>query len=314
MIDRLLTHLGKIPAGLMLIPMLLGALVNTFCPAALEIGSFTTAVFSGSAAATFMGLQLLCLGSRLQVKTLVRAFVNGGILLGARVLTGVLLVALYRFVFQGDVLFGVCIITAICASTNTNGSIYISLCNLQDRPDAVVASPIITLNNGPMLPLLLLGVAGYVSVDVVSIFAMLFPILLGVLLGNVSKKAAQFLDSGVLLLMPFIGFTLGAGIDLKAAVSAGATGVVLALVAMVLACAVAMLADRFLCKGNGGVGMASCATGANAVAVPAALALTDPTWAPYVADATAQLATCAVVSAMAIPVLTMWWHKKHLKS
>ena len=36
----------RIPGGLMLIPLILGSLIGTFAPGTLEIGSFTTALFS----------------------------------------------------------------------------------------------------------------------------------------------------------------------------------------------------------------------------------------------------------------------------
>ena len=39
----------KVPAGLMLIPLALGVLVNTFAPDALQIGGFTTALFKQGA-------------------------------------------------------------------------------------------------------------------------------------------------------------------------------------------------------------------------------------------------------------------------
>ena len=41
----------RIPGGLMLIPLALGVLVNTFAPDALGIGSFTTALFKEGAVA-----------------------------------------------------------------------------------------------------------------------------------------------------------------------------------------------------------------------------------------------------------------------
>ena len=43
--DNLLYKLGKIPGALMILPLFLGALINTFAPAILNIGSFTTALF-----------------------------------------------------------------------------------------------------------------------------------------------------------------------------------------------------------------------------------------------------------------------------
>ena len=54
----ILKTLQKIPAGLMVVPLLIGAALNTFCPDALKIGSFTTALFSSAGTATVVGLQI----------------------------------------------------------------------------------------------------------------------------------------------------------------------------------------------------------------------------------------------------------------
>lgn len=309
--DKILKWCGKVPAGLMLIPLVLGALVHTFCPAVLEIGSFTTAVFSHEGHATLVGLQLLCLGSWVQVKAIGRAFGHGGALLGARVLGAVLALLLFRYVLGTNVVLGVCVLTVICAISNTNGSIYMSLCHVLEAPEAVVATPILALTNGPMLPLLLLGVGGFVTVTPTSVAAMVVPMALGMILGNISQKCADFLKHGVNLLLPFIGFSLGAGIDLLQVLQAGLSGLVLSVVILVAGCLLLVIAHRACCKGDGAVGIAAGATGGNGVAVPAAMALADPTWEPFVATATAQIATCAIVSAIFIPILALWWHKKH---
>lgn len=41
----LLDTMNKIPGGIMLVPLFIGVLFNTFAPAALDIGSFTTALY-----------------------------------------------------------------------------------------------------------------------------------------------------------------------------------------------------------------------------------------------------------------------------
>ena len=85
----ILKLLKKVPAGLVRIPMFIGIIIHTFCPGILEIGSFTTATFSNTAAATFMGMQLLCLGSQMQLRGLRAAAKRGGILLFSKVLLGI---------------------------------------------------------------------------------------------------------------------------------------------------------------------------------------------------------------------------------
>ena len=45
----IMRFLKKIPAGMMVVPMLLGAIINTFLPEVTNIGSFTTAVFTSAA-------------------------------------------------------------------------------------------------------------------------------------------------------------------------------------------------------------------------------------------------------------------------
>ena len=52
----IMRFLKKIPAGMMVVPMLLGAIINTFLPEVTNIGSFTTAVFTSAGANTAIGI------------------------------------------------------------------------------------------------------------------------------------------------------------------------------------------------------------------------------------------------------------------
>mgnify|MGYP000240687446 FL=1 len=73
----IMRFLKKIPAGMMVVPMLLGAIINTFLPEVTNIGSFTTAVFTSAGANTAIGIQLFCLGTTLRSGTW------GGVVSGA---------------------------------------------------------------------------------------------------------------------------------------------------------------------------------------------------------------------------------------
>lgn len=55
----IMNFLKKVPAGMMIVPLLIGAILNTFCSSVLQVGSLTTATFSNAGAATAMGIQLV---------------------------------------------------------------------------------------------------------------------------------------------------------------------------------------------------------------------------------------------------------------
>lgn len=47
----IMDFLKKVPAGMMIVPMFISAIFNTFFADALQIGSFTTAVFTSAGSA-----------------------------------------------------------------------------------------------------------------------------------------------------------------------------------------------------------------------------------------------------------------------
>lgn len=303
-------YLQKVPAGLMIIPLFMGALVNTFCSPILEIGSYTTAAFSNAGAATVMGIQLVCLGSRLQMHEIGIVAKRGSILLIAKLVAGFAAALLVGRLLNTMEFWGMSLLAIVCAISNTNGSIYLSLMSLYGDEKDATAVPIITINNGPLFPILILGTVGMASFSWIAVLAALLPIVIGMIVGNISKEARDFLNPGVTLLLPFIGFTLGAGIDLRAIWSAGMAGLLLSLVVLLFGGGISYVFDRFLGKRPGYAAIATNAVGANAVAVPAVIGMIDVTWQPYVSIATIQIAAAVVVTALFIPILTKYVSKQ----
>lgn len=302
--------LNKVPAGLMIIPMFVGIIIHSFCPGILEIGSFTTAVFSGEGAITIMGVQLLCLGSQLRMKELGLVARRSAALLVSKFLLGFLGILLIGSLAGREGIFGISLLALVCSITNINGSIYLSLtAACGDEADAAVVGPL-SLTNGPFLTLLVFGVSGTASFSPVSLIATVMPLILGILAGNISKTIREFLKPGIQLLLPFIGFTLGAGIDLKNVSGAGTEGILLSIIVLGIGGAFTFLCDRLIAGRPGYAALAASATGANAIGVPAAIALADPAWQPYVETAAAQIAAVVVITAIAVPMITGIFVKK----
>ena len=84
----IMRFLKKIPAGMMVVPMLLGAIINTFIPEVTNIGSFTTAVFTSAGANTAIGIQLFCLGTTLRFREMGGVVKRGGVLLISKFVIG----------------------------------------------------------------------------------------------------------------------------------------------------------------------------------------------------------------------------------
>lgn len=301
--------LKKIPAGLMVIPMFGGILLWTFSPQFFQLGSFTTEAFSNDASATIMGLQLFCLGSQIQLRDLKAVARRGGALLAAKFVLGILVVLFGSMMFGKDGIFGISLLAMVCVITNVNGSIYLSLVSQYGDEQDGATVPIVSLTNGPLLALVLLGISGVGQVSVFSFAGMVLPIAVGMILGNKSKEIKGFLEPGVKLLVPFVGFTLGAGIDLSVILQAGFQGILLSIFTIMAGCLVTLFFDKWFAKRPGYAGLASCATGANAVAVPAAVATIDYSFQSYVPEATAQIAAVVVICSIMIPVIVDFYEK-----
>ena len=74
--DNFLYKLGRIPGALMILPLFLGALINTFAPAILNIGSFTTALFKNGVP-VLIGLFFMCIGAQIQLRAALPAVEKG---------------------------------------------------------------------------------------------------------------------------------------------------------------------------------------------------------------------------------------------
>ena len=305
----ILKVLKKVPAGLMLVPLLLCAVIHTFFPAFFEFGLIGHA-FGGTATNTLLGLFLIIVGSSLRLNNLGQILRRGGVLLLAKFAVGALLGVLFTRIFGTSGFLGISSLALICAVTSTNGTLYYGVAqDLGDEID-VAAIGILIINNSPFLTMLVLGVSGLASFDFKALFSMLLPLLIGMVLGNLDRSFADFLSTANPVLTVFLGAAIGAGINLKDILLGGFSGILLGLIILLVSGPLVVLCDRIFNRRPGYAGWAVCATAGNTVAIPAAVALADPTFQPFVANATAQVAASMILTTVLVPVIAAWWGKK----
>lgn len=307
---KLMQTINKIPAGLMIVPLFIGILINTFCPQILQIGSFTTATFTKVGAASFMGVQLVAIGTMLKVKETPEVIKRGGVLLLAKFMAGGALGYLANFLFGPSGFFGLTALALIAGITSANGSMYTALMTTYgDKIDCSTVS-VLTFKDGPFLTLLALGASGLINLPVEALLATIIPLLLGMLLGNLDDEFTKFFSPAVAIMIPFVGLTLGGSINLLDIARGGMPGILLGLLTVFIAGPFVVFCDRKFSKRSGYAGVAISTVAGNAIATPAIVGLIDPSWKPYVAVATTQIAAAVVFTAIVVPLLTSFWVKK----
>ncbi|MDR7869814.1 MAG: 2-keto-3-deoxygluconate permease [Tissierellaceae bacterium] len=305
---KILKSVQKVPGGLMVIPLLLGALINTVAPQALEIGGFTTALFKNSATA-LIALFVLCNGAQINVRQAGLPVYKGIVLTATKFIIGAAIGWFVGKTWGNAGVLGLTPMALVGSLTNSNGGLYAALAGQYGDSTDVGAISILSLNDGPFFTMLAFGITGLANIPFMALIAVLVPIVIGFILGNLDEDLREFLNKGTVLLIPFFAFPLGAALDFRTIIQAGAPGLVLGVLVSVLTGLGGYFAMTFFGGKPRAVGAAIGTTAGNAVGTPAALALADPSLQAYVASSTAQIAAAVIVTAILCPLIVSFLDK-----
>lgn len=300
---NILDRVQKIPGGMMVVPMAIAAIINTLIPSVLQIGNPLTATFTSKGTMCVVGMMLVFTGIQIKPKQIILCLRRGGILSGIKVVIGIALGILIMKFFGLDGIFGISTLAWVACLTSCNPGLYIALMN--DYGDEIDRVNYVLLNviGLPFIPVCILGFANGNGLDYKSIIATLVPLIVGMLLGCLDPKIRGFSKDGVAVLIPFMGFCLGANINLGLAIYSIGKGMLLFVVYMVCNFIPLYLIDTKVLKQRGHSSAAiSCVAGL-AMTVPSLMAESDKSYLQYVNEATAQLAFVVVISAIVTPWL-----------
>ncbi|WP_456268975.1 2-keto-3-deoxygluconate permease [Kushneria sp. AK178] len=317
---NILGAIERVPGGIMIVPLLMGATVNTFFPGMLEIGGFTQALFKDGALA-IIGAFLFCMGAQIPIRATGPILEKGFAILLGKLFAGVLIALIAAFLMPSGTLFALTPLAIVAAMTNSNSGLYVALTEQFGNTTDKGAVSVISLNDGPFLTMVVLGAAGLASIPLLTFIGVVTPVILGFILGNLDENLRRFLAPGQRILIPFFAFPLGAGIDFKTLIEAGLPGVLLGLLTLVVSGGGAMLLLHLVhrirrrppARRNLISGACESSTAGAAVATPAVVVAVDPAYRAIEAAATAQIAGSVVTTALLTPVMALMVYRWQMK-
>ena len=300
----ILKTVKRVPAGLMIVPLALGAVFATFFPQALEIGVPFSAAFSSKGTMCLIGLILFFSGSQFKPSQIKITLKRGGTLALAKLVLGVGFGALYCLLFGKEGVFGFPSVTVVVALTSLLPAIYIGLMDSYGDEIDRASYGILNLISIPAVPICVLSFSNSGGLNYMALLASIIPFLLGMLLGNLDPEIrALFAPAGTIIL-PFLGFCLGGSINLTSVVYAFGEGLTLTVLYFLCNNLPLLLIEKKLLKQRGHASSGFCGIAAMSLAIPAMLAELDSSYLPYVDVATAQIASAVVFTNILTPIIT----------
>lgn len=301
----------RIPGGLMLVPLLLGAVLHTSWPGVGPyFGSFTQGLITGIV--PILAVWLFCLGAAIPLRATSTLLRKSGTLILTKIGTAWLVaVLLVQLLPSGGVtsgfFVGLSVLAVVAALDMTNAGLYASLMEEYGTREEAGATVLMGLESGPLVTMLILGSTGLASFEPRLLVGVVMPFLAGFVLGNLDPELRDFLSRAPRILVPFFAFALGNTIDLRVLMATGLLGVLLAFAVVLVSGSALVAADILIGGGRGTAGIAASSTAGAAVATPHLVAQAAPTFAAEAPAATALVAVCVVLTAVLTPIATSLW-------
>ncbi|MBT9329978.1 2-keto-3-deoxygluconate permease [Acidipila sp. 4G-K13] len=310
---RVKRAIENVPGGMMIVPLVLGAVITTLAPrTAAFFGSFTGALFTG--ALPILAVFYVCMGSTISVRSLPEVVRRGGALMGTKIVLGILAGLLLGHLIgvqpiHGGWFAGVSTLAVVAAVNDTNGGLYMALMSQYGSSEEAASYSVMALESGPFFTMITLGVAGLSSFPWQTLLGAILPLAIGMILGNLDSELRDYLGSAAPVMIPFFAFALGATLDLRRVWEAGLLGVALGIAIILVTGTLLILIDRLI-GGKGTAGIAAATTAGNAAAVPALVAAANHRYAEAAGPATVLVASSVIVTAFLVPPLTAWWDRR----
>ncbi len=302
----------KIPGGMMLVPLFLGALCHTFSPGAGKyFGSFTNGMITGTV--PILAVWFFCMGASIKLSATGTVLRKSGTLVVTKIAVAWVVAAIAsRIIPEHGVevgfFAGLSTLALVAAMDMTNGGLYASIMQQYGTKEEAGAFVLMSLESGPLMTMIILGTAGIASFEPHVFVGAVLPFLVGFALGNLELR--EFFSKAVQTLIPFFAFALGNTIDLTVIAQTGLLGILLGVAVIIVTGIPLIIADKLIGGGDGTAGIAASSSPGAPVATPVLIAEMVPAFKPMAPAATSLVATAVIVTSILVPIFTSIWSRK----
>ena len=300
----------KIPGGMMLVPLFLGALCHTFSPGAGKyFGSFTNGMITGTV--PILAVWFFCMGASIKLSATGTVLRKSGTLVVTKIAVAWVVAAIAsRIIPEHGVevgfFAGLSTLALVAAMDMTNGGLYASIMQQYGTKEEAGAFVLMSLESGPLMTMIILGTAGIASFEPHVFVGAVLPFLVGFALGNLDPELREFFSKAVQTLIPFFAFALGNTIDLTVIAQTGLLGILLGVAVIIVTGIPLIIADKLIGGGDGTAGIAASSSAGAAVLIAEMV----PAFKPMAPAATSLVATAVIVTSILVPILTSIWSRK----
>lgn len=291
----------KVPGGMLLVPMILFAIINTAFPDLwTSLGSMSAGLFK-SGTLTIAGFLLFASGTSINVKGFGQVIRRSAPTTIAKLLISFVFGFAFLYAFGLEGIFGIngiAFVSVICAC---NPGIYMGCIQDYGEPADMGNFAILNILTTPAIPMLVIATASGAGFNWLEIVSVLIPFVLGMVLGNIDPKISKMFQAATPLALPFLGACFGSSINLITAIQAGIPGVALSAIFIAIHVAIMLPADRLIGKRPGYASMAMSSVAGIAMATPSML---GDAYAPYIQTAVAEIALAVIITSIVSPYIT----------
>ena len=292
----------KLPAGTLLVPMLLSALLHTLWPELFHIGGITEDFLGGRSINFIVGMLTFSSGLIIDLNSFKTILKRHGVLMLLKLILVVPISLLYGHFFGQGGILGISAVAFTVAMVSMNPAMYISLVDDFGTEVDKAAFAFTGLFSIPVIPVLIYSFGGQGAVDWMPIISTVIPLILGIILGNLDPDFRDLFGGAVVMLLPILGWNMGQGMNLITAFQAGVSGIILGVLYYVFT-SIFVIFDKKVLKNDGVASMAMNSVAALSTSIPAIIAQSIPELQQYVPNAIAQILMVNLITVFVTPMV-----------